>query len=41
VTVLVGPEAFPELLAALQRGCDEGHDHDGFQAALIEMALTK
>jgi len=34
---LAGPAALPELLKALQRGFDEGHDHDGFQAALADL----
>jgi HEAT repeat protein len=40
VTELAGPAALPDLLAALQRGFDAGYDHDGFQTALIDMALT-
>ena len=37
VSELAGPEALPELLAALQLGFDQGHDNDGFQAALIDL----
>jgi HEAT repeat protein len=32
---LAGPSVLPQLLAAYQRGFDEGHDNDGFSAALI------
>ena len=35
---LAGASAVPELFEAYQRGLDEGHDNDGFSAALIEMA---
>ena len=38
VSELAGPAALPELLVALQRGFGEGHDNDGFQTALIELA---
>lgn len=34
---LVGPKVLPELLAAYQLGLDEGHDNDGFTAALLEI----
>ena len=34
---LAGPSVLPELLAAYQRGFDEGHDNDGFSAALLEI----
>ena len=34
---LAGPTVLPELLAAYQRGFDEGHDNDGFTAALLEI----
>ena len=34
---LVGPTVLPELLAAYQRGFCEGHDNDGFTAALLEI----
>ena len=37
---LLGPAALPELFQAYQRGFDEGHDNDGFSAALIEMAAA-
>lgn len=35
---LAGAAALPELFGAYQRGFDEGHDNDGFSAALIELA---
>ncbi len=34
---LVGPTVLRELFAAYQKGFDEGHDNDGFTAALIEV----
>ena len=34
---LAGPTVLPELLSAYQRGFDEGHDNDGFTAALLEI----
>ena len=34
---LVGPAALEQLLAAYQRGFDDGHDNDGFTAALLEI----
>lgn len=34
---LAGPSVLQELLAAYQRGFDEGHDNDGFTAALLEI----
>jgi len=34
---LAGPSVLPELLLAYQRGFDEGHDNDGFTAALLEI----
>jgi hypothetical protein len=34
---LAGPTVLRELLAAYQRGFDEGHDNDGFTAALLEI----
>ncbi|WP_411879404.1 HEAT repeat domain-containing protein [Polaromonas sp. YR568] len=34
---LAGPAALPQLLKAYQRGFDEGHDNDGFSAALLEI----
>ena len=37
---LGGPAALPELFEAFQRGLDEGHDNDGFSAALIELAAA-
>lgn len=30
--------SIPELLVSYQRGFEDGHDNDGFTAALIEMA---
>nr|WP_315491632.1 HEAT repeat domain-containing protein [uncultured Rhodoferax sp.] len=32
-----GPRALVDLLHAYQRGFDEGHDNDGFTAALLEI----
>jgi HEAT repeat protein len=37
---LAGAAVLPELLEALQRGFDEGHDNDGFQAALADLAAA-
>lgn len=34
---LLGPQVLEELLAAYQRGFDEGLDNDGFTAALLEI----
>jgi hypothetical protein len=34
---LAGPKVLPELLAAYQRGFDDGQDNDGFTAALLEI----
>ena len=34
---LAGLGALPQLLVALQRTFDDGHDGDGFQTALIEL----
>lgn len=34
---LVGPSVLPELLVAYQKGFYEGHDNDGFTAALLEI----
>ena len=34
---LAGPSVLPQLLTAYQRGFDEGHDNDGFTAALLEI----
>jgi HEAT repeat protein len=35
VSELAGPASLETLLAAYQRGMDEGHDNDGLAAALI------
>jgi len=35
---LAGAAAQPELFEAFQRGMNEGHDNDGFSAALIDLA---
>jgi hypothetical protein len=32
-----GPSVLRELLTAYQRGFDDGHDNDGFTAALLEL----
>ena len=37
VSELAGPSALAVLLAAYQRGFDQGHDNDGFTTALIEL----
>jgi hypothetical protein len=37
---IAGAAALPELFQAYQRGFDEGHDNDGFSAALTEMAAA-
>lgn len=34
---LMGPGALEHLFPAYQRGFDEGHDNDGFTAALLEI----
>jgi len=34
---LVGPSVLSQLFSAYQRGFDEGHDNDGFTAALLEI----
>ncbi|MCA0242048.1 MAG: hypothetical protein LCI02_14435 [Proteobacteria bacterium] len=34
---LAGPKVLVDLLLAYQRGFDEGHDNDGFTAALLEI----
>lgn len=34
---LAGPAVLTHLFAAYQRGFDEGHDNDGFTAALLEI----
>lgn len=35
---LAGPTVLTEIFTAYQRGFDEGHDNDGFTAALMELA---
>ena len=35
LTELAGPKVLVELFLAYQRGFDEGHDNDGFTAALL------
>jgi HEAT repeat protein len=40
VCELAGPAALPELLQALQRGFDDGHDNDGLQAALADLVYA-
>ena len=40
LTELAGAAALPELFEAYQRGFDEGHDNDGFSAALIELVVA-
>ena len=37
LAVLNGPSLLPQLFVAYQRGFDEGHDNDGFTAALLEI----
>lgn len=37
---LGGPPALRELLIAYQKGLDQGHDNDGFTAALIDLVET-
>lgn len=37
LAALAGPALLPQLLKAYQRGFDEGHDNDGFSAALLEI----
>src|SRR5260370_36250402 len=37
VSELAGPAALEALLAAYQRGLDQGHDNDGVATALIEL----
>lgn len=34
---LAGVQVLPQLLRAYQKGFDEGHDNDGFTAALLEI----
>jgi HEAT repeat protein len=34
-------DLLPQLLAAYNRGCAEGHDNDGFSAALIDLVQSK
>jgi len=41
LTELAGPDHLLELLRAFQRGLDEGHDNDGFTAALIDLAESE
>ncbi|RTQ36702.1 hypothetical protein EJP69_02880 [Variovorax gossypii] len=38
---LAGPLVLKELFAAYQLGFEQGHDNDGFTAALLEMDLVK
>jgi HEAT repeat protein len=38
---LAGPLVLKELFAAYQLGFDQGHDNDGFTAALLDMDLRK
>ncbi len=38
MTELAGVSHLPELLQAYQRGFQDGHDNDGFTAALIDLA---
>ena len=38
LTELAGASHLPELLVAYQRGFLDGHDNDGFTAALIDLA---
>lgn len=40
LTELAGAAHLGELLHAYQRGLDEGHDNDGFSAALMDMAAA-
>jgi hypothetical protein len=35
---LAGSKAIPELMAALRKNFEEGHDNDGFQAYLADLA---
>jgi HEAT repeat protein len=37
---LAGVDYLPELFRAYQRGLDDGHDNDGFSAALIDLAAS-
>ena len=37
LTELAGVQVLPALLRAYQKGFDEGHDNDGFTAALLEI----
>jgi hypothetical protein len=37
---LAGPSSLHHVLLAYQRGLDEGHDNDGFTAALIDLATV-
>jgi HEAT repeat protein len=38
---LAGPLVLKELFAAYQLGFEQGHDNDGFSAALLDMDLGK
>jgi hypothetical protein len=38
LTEIAGASYLPELLHAYQRGLEEGHDNDGFSAALADLA---
>ena len=38
ISELAGPNALLQLLTAYQRGFDQGHDNDGFSAALMDLA---
>src|SRR6476660_6759778 len=37
LSIVGGPEYLPQLFDAYQKGFDDGHDNDGFTAALIEL----
>jgi hypothetical protein len=37
---IAGTQHLPELLRAYQRGFEEGHDNDGFTAALLEIPVV-
>ena len=41
VSELAGPKSLDKLLMAYQRGLDEGHDNDGFTAALIDLVESQ
>ena len=36
---LAGPDVLPQLLEAYQLGFEQGHDNDGFTAALLEIPV--